>query len=103
MVGAEGTKKFYFDTLDCWKRHFREKNYTENYSYLLKSTKSAKTTSPKFRRNIIWADFLGAHTAQTISKRLGLPVLGRKMCKCECGINNDPQTNFQLTEALCER
>ena len=59
MVGAEGTKNFILITLDCWKRHFREKNYIENYSYLLKSTKSAKTTSPKFRRNIIWADFFG--------------------------------------------
>ena len=35
-------------TLDCWKRHFWEKNYIESYFYLLKSTKSTKTTSQKY-------------------------------------------------------
>ena len=44
-----------------------EKNSIENYFYLLKITKSNKTTSQKYLRNIIWADFFGAHTAQKVS------------------------------------
>ena len=57
MVGAEGTKNLI--TLDRWKRHFREKNYIENYFYFLKSTKITKIVSQKCWRNIIWADFFG--------------------------------------------
>ena len=45
--GAEGIKILILTTLDCWKRHFREQNYIENYFYLLKSTKTTKTTSQK--------------------------------------------------------
>ena len=43
-------------TLDCWKRHFWEKNYIGNYFHLLKST---KTTSQKCWKNIIWVDCFG--------------------------------------------
>ena len=46
-------------TLDRCKRHFWEKNYIKNYFYLLKKTKSNKTTSQKCWRNIIWVDFFG--------------------------------------------
>ena len=45
--GLQGEKKFIFITLDHWKRYFQEKNYIENYFYLLKSTKSTKTISQK--------------------------------------------------------
>ena len=70
-----GQKFFILITLDCWKRHFREKNYIENYFYLLKSTKSTKTTSQKCWRNIIWMDFLGhPYHTNSIKIHLGLPV-----------------------------
>ena len=60
-------------TLDCWKRHFREKNYIEKYFYLLKRSKSTKTTSQQYWRNIIWADFLGLpYHANGIKTHLGL-------------------------------
>ena len=63
-------------TLDRWKRHFQEKSYIENYFYLLKSTKSAKATSQKFCRNIVWANFFGCpyHT-NSIKTCLGLPLV----------------------------
>ena len=70
MVGAEGRKIFDFDNLDHWKRHFQEKNYIENYFYLVKSTKSTKITSQKFWRNIFGQIFWGAHTTQTVSKHI---------------------------------
>ena len=59
--GDWGDKNLWFIliTLDRWKRHFPEKNYIENYFYLLKKTKSTKTTSQKCWRNIMWADFFG--------------------------------------------
>ena len=57
--GLRWWKSFILITLDRWKRHFWEKNYIENYFYLLKSTKSTKTTSQKHWRNVIWKDFFG--------------------------------------------
>ena len=70
MIRAEVAKRkvLILITLDCWKRHFREKNYIENYFHLLKNTKSTKTTSKKCSRNIIWADFFGR--AQTVLKHV---------------------------------
>ena len=59
MVGAEGTKIFDFDNARLLERLFREKNYIESYFYLLKSTKSTKTASQKYWRNIVWVDFFG--------------------------------------------
>ena len=47
MVRAEGWTFLILITLDHWKKHFREKNYIENYFCLLKSTKTTKTTSQK--------------------------------------------------------
>ena len=44
-LGLRGQKILILITLDRWKRHFREKNYIENYFSLLESTKSSKTTS----------------------------------------------------------
>ena len=62
-------------TLDCWKRHFWEKNYIESYFYLLKSTKSTKTTSQKCWINTIWADFFGCpYHRNSIKTCLGLPL-----------------------------
>ena len=62
-------------TLDCWKRHFQEKNYIENYFYLLESTKSTKTTSQKCSRNIISADFFECpYRTNDIKTHLGWPV-----------------------------
>ena len=50
-----------------------EKNYIENYFYLLNSTKSTKTTTQKCRRNIIWVDFFGCpYCTNGIKTRLGL-------------------------------
>ena len=64
-------------TLDRWKRHFWEQNYIENYFYLLKSTKSTKTTSQKCWRNIIWANFFGRpYWSNGIKTRLGSLVTG---------------------------
>ena len=57
--GLRGRKFLILITLGHWKRHFRKKNYFENYFYLLKSTKSTKTTTQKCWRNIIWTDFFG--------------------------------------------
>ena len=63
-------------TLDRWIRHFWEKNYIENYFYLVKSTKSTKTTSQKRWRNIIWADFFGhPYCTNGIKTCLGLLVV----------------------------
>ena len=63
-------------TLDRCKRHFREKNYIENYFYLLQSSKSTKTTSQQYWRNIIWVDFLGhPYRANGIKTHLGLPLM----------------------------
>ena len=45
--GLRGQKFLILITLDRQKRHFWEKNYIKNYFYLLKSTKSIKTTSQK--------------------------------------------------------
>ena len=69
--GLKGQKFLILITLDLWKRHFREKNYIENYLYLLKSTKS--------RRNIIWADFFWRpYRTNGTKTRLGSPVLVAK-------------------------
>ena len=57
--GLRGWKFLILITVDCWKRHFLEQNYIENYFYLLKSTKSFQATFQKCLRNIIWADFFG--------------------------------------------
>ena len=73
--GLRGRKFLILITLDRWKKHFREKNYIENYFYVLKSTKSTKTTSQKCWRNIIWADFLvRPYRTNGIKTRLGWPV-----------------------------
>ena len=73
--GLRGRKFLILATLDRWKRHFREQNYIENYFYLLKSTKSTKTTSQKCWRNIIWAGFFGRQQRSNgIKTRLGSPV-----------------------------
>ena len=73
--GLRGRKLLILITLHRWKRHFREKNYIENYFYLLKSTKSTKITSQKCWRNIIWVDFVGRpYRTNGINTRLGLPV-----------------------------
>ena len=62
-------------TLDFWKRYFRDHNCIGNYFYLLKSTKSTKTTSQKCWRNIIWADFFGhPYWSNGIKTCLGSPV-----------------------------
>ena len=78
--GGWGVEKFLIlITLDCWKRHFQEQNYIENYFYLLKSTKSTKTTSQKCWRNIIWADFFGCpYWSNDIKTHLGSPVMYNK-------------------------
>ena len=57
--GLRGWKFLILITLDRCERHFQEKNYIENYFYVLKSTKSSKTTSQKCWRGIIWVDFFG--------------------------------------------
>ena len=73
--GSWGGKKILTLNLDRWKKYFREKNYIENYFYLLKSTKSTKTTSEKCWRNIIWANFLGCpYPTNSIKTCLGLLV-----------------------------
>ena len=70
--GLRGWKFLILITLDCWKRYFQERNYIENYFYLLKST---KTTSQIFWRNIIWADFFGyPFCTNGIKASLGLPL-----------------------------
>ena len=80
--GAEGMNIFYLITLDCWKRHFREENCIQNYFYLLKSTKSIKTTSQKCWRNIIWADFFGrSYRTNGIKTCLGSLVLVHVNCR----------------------
>ena len=62
-------------TPDSWKRHFWEQNYIENCFYVLRSTKSTKTTFQKCWRNIIWADFFGCpYHSIGIKLCLGLPV-----------------------------
>ena len=74
-LGLRVRKFLILTTLDRWKRHFREQNYIENYFYLLKSTKSTKTTSQKCWRNIIWVDFFGrAYRSNGIKTLLGSPV-----------------------------
>ena len=73
MVSSVPNLEYILIILDRWKRHFREKNYIENYFYLLKST---KTTSQKCWRNIIWADFFWRpYRANGIKTRLGSPVI----------------------------
>ena len=73
--GLRGRKFLILTTLDCWKRHFREQKFIENYFYLPKNVKSTKTTSQKCRRNIIWADFFGSpYRTNGIKTRLGSPV-----------------------------
>ena len=47
MVGQRQKKPLILITLDSWKRRFWEKNYIKNYFYLLKNTKSTKTTLQK--------------------------------------------------------
>ena len=75
MAGAEGTKIFDFDNPRSLEKAFREKNYIENYFFLLKSTKSIKTTSQKCWINIIWADLFGRpYRTNGIKARLGLLV-----------------------------
>ena len=75
-VGAEGRKFLILITVDRWKRHFREKNYIGNYFYLLKSTKSTKSTFQKCWRNIIWVIFLGRpYGTNGIKTRLGSLVI----------------------------
>ena len=73
--GLRGRKFLILTTLDCWKRHFREQYYIENYFYLLKSTRTTKTTSQKCWSTIIWADFFGrTYRSNGIKTRLGSPV-----------------------------
>ena len=79
--GLRGRKCLILITLDRWKRYFREKNYIENYFYLLKSTKSTKTTSQKCWRNI-WADFFGRpYRSNGIKARLGSLLSGYRHMK----------------------
>ena len=80
--GLREQKFLILTTLDCWKRHFREQNYIENYFYLLKSTKSTKTTSQKCWRNIFWVDFFGCpYWSNDIKTGLGLPIKTREKLK----------------------
>ena len=73
--GLRGRKFLILTILDCWKRHFREQNYIENYFYLLKRTTSTETTSQKYWRNIIWADFFGCpYRSNSIKTGLGSAV-----------------------------
>ena len=73
-LGLRVRKFLILTTLDRWKRHFREQNYIENYFYLLKSTKSTKTTSQKCWRNI-WANLFGRpYWSNGIKTRLGSPM-----------------------------
>ena len=55
-------------TLDCWKRHFPEKNYIENYFYSLKTTKIFKLLLKNVEELLFGWVFLDAHTARTLSK-----------------------------------
>ena len=52
MVGADGTKIFDFDNPRSLEKALSGKELHRNYFYLLKSTKSTKTTSQKC---IFWA------------------------------------------------
>ena len=71
--GLRGWKFFILITLDRWKKHSQEKNYIENYFYLLKSTKDTKSTIQKRWRNIIWVDFFGCpYCTNGIKTCLGL-------------------------------
>ena len=73
--GLRGWNFLIVTTLDFWKRYFRDHNCIGNYFYLLKSTKSTKTTSQKCWRNIIWADFFGhPYWSNGIKTCLGSPV-----------------------------
>ena len=47
MVGAEGTKKNYFDNPRLLEKALSGKELYRNYFYLLKSTKNTKTASQK--------------------------------------------------------
>ena len=67
MVGAEGMKILILTTLGCWKRHFQEQNYIENYFYLLKVLKLLlKNVEEILFGQIFW----GAHTGQTAPKQV---------------------------------
>ena len=76
MVGAEGTKLFDFDNPRVLEKALSGKELHQNYFYLLKSTKSTKTTSQKcwFLKNVeeilFGRIFLGTQTVQTVSKRV---------------------------------
>ena len=89
--GLRGQSSLTLTTLDRWKRHFREQSYIENYSYLLKSTKSTKIFSQKCWRNIIWADFFECpYRPNGIKTRLGSPVI---VC---IGVSTPPQKHHHL-------
>ena len=62
--GLRGWKFFILITLDCWKRHFREKNYMKNYFYLL------KLLLKNVEEILFGQILLGTHTAQIISKHV---------------------------------
>ena len=83
LWGLRGRKLLILTNLDRWKRHFREQNYIENYFYLLKSTKSTKTTFQKYWRNITWADCFGRpYRSNGIKTRLGSPVYRKETPDC---------------------
>ena len=75
MLGTEGMKIFDFDNIRSLEMALSGKELRQNYFYLLKSTKTTKTTSQKCWRNIIWADFLRRlYDINGIKTRLGSPV-----------------------------
>ena len=79
--GGEGTEIFDFDNPRMLEKVFREKNYIENYFYLLKSTKSTKTTFQKYWRNIIWADFFGVSIQHKLYQ--SMEILRNKQQGCK--------------------
>ena len=75
MVVAEGTKIFNFDNSRALEKALSGKELHQKLFYLLKSTKSTRTTFQKCGTIIIWADFYGCpYCTNGIKTRLGLPV-----------------------------
>ena len=69
-LGLRGQKLLILITLDCWKRHFLEKNYIENSFYLLKVLKVLKLLFENVEEILFGWIFLGAHNAQMLSKHV---------------------------------
>ena len=86
MVEAEGTKIFHFDNPRLLEKALLGKELHRGF-YLLKRTKSTKTTSQKCWRIITWAIFFGRpYRTNGIKTRLGLPLPGQFEC---AEFNND--------------